>query len=312
MSEISIATALRQYLAALNLPENSAFFSPLHGIGDRIRFYSYLKSFEKHNGLKSYIIIPDDKPDDLLKFYPALANERILTVPRILLPNPIEQTHPYIGDDNPGKGKIYFTWHMHYRQGSGVTWEFGGTPNFTHDLAVKQILGVPHFTEPEPLKYNAERHHQQRKNVYLAPFNRSNKGLPECFWLDLTMKLKSLGFEVIMNASKPPIHLLGEKQQYPALTNACKTVDCNLQEFVELAASGSCLISVRSGLCDLFSLTSIPLISIHPEECNKFWLLPQAGGNVYQTQFHTQHQTALSEIICKTVENIAEQGLSQT
>jgi hypothetical protein len=312
MSEVSIATALRRYLAALNLPENSAFFSPLHGIGDRVRFYSYLKSFEKHNALKSYILIPDDKPDDLLKFYPLLASERLLKVPNTLLPGPIEQTHPYIGDDNPGKGKVYFTWHMHYRQGSGVTWEFGGTPGFTHDLAVKQILGVPHFTQPERLHYNAERHNKQRKNVYLAPFNRSNKGLPESFWLDLTMRLNSLGFEVVINASKPSIHLLGEKQQYPDLAAACKTVDCNLQEFVDLAASGSCLISVRSGLCDLFSLTSIPLISILPEECNKFWLLPQTGGNVYQAQFHTQHQTALSEIICKTVEKIAEQSLSQT
>jgi hypothetical protein len=311
MIEIPISRAIRQYLASLNLPENAAFFSPLHGIGDRIRFYSYLKSFAQNNALNSYILIGEKKHEGLLDFYPDLSKEQLIRIPDGLLPDPIEQTHVYIGDDNPGKGKIYFTWHMHYRQGSGVAWEFGGTPDFTHDLAVKQILGVPFFTKPEPLFYTRKKYPPQKKNVYLAPFNRSNKGLPECFWLDLTMRLRSLGFEVFLNANKPQVHLLGEEQQYPALVKTCKTIDSSLKEFVELVASGSCLISVRSGLCDLFSLTSIPLISIFPEDCNQFWLLPQAGGNVYQAQFHPEHQEVLSKIICKTVENIATQPLSQ-
>lgn len=311
MSEIPIARALRQYLASLNLPENAAFFSPLHAIGDRIRFYSYLKAFEQHNGLKPYILIPEEKPEDLLRFYPYLANERTLCIPNVLLPQPIEQTHLYIGDDNPGKGKIFFTWHTHYRQGLGGAWEVVNAPEFTHDLAVKQILGVPHFTRPQPVDYADKKHPPQRKNVYLAPFNKSNRGLPEDFWLDLTMRLTSLGFEVFINAKKPSMHLFGESQQYPLLLRTCKTIDCSLQEFVELVASGACLISVRSGLGDLFSLTSIPLISILPEGCSKFWLLPQAGGNVYQAQFHTQDQTILSQIVCKTVESIATQNFNR-
>jgi hypothetical protein len=303
---MSLYQALRQYLFSLGLPSNAAFFVPMFGLGDRLRFFSYLKFFDLCSGSTSYVVTVEGENDDLLSFYPDLLKDRVIRVPSQMIPAPREVSYATLGDDSPGVGRVYFTWHWHYRGGVGRIWESLALPGFTHDLAVKQILGIPHFFRSSPIVHPVGflGPKNMEQTVFIAPFSRSAKGLTEDFWLGLISKLQEIGLSVISNIRKSGINPI-DSQNYARIGGACDSIDCNLPELVSQVSRSLGIVAVRSGICDLFSLSSVPIISIFPEGCGKFWALPRENGNVYEADFIEQSPELLQLRICKTFRELA-------
>ncbi len=272
--------ALRQHLDGLKLPSNAAFFVLNFGIGDRIRFLSYLHLFDYFNACTSYVVVVEQESAELLEFYPELLAGRVISIPKTLLVQPIQLTHYAIGDDRPGPHRIYFTWHVQYHGVQNQMWERAKHENVTHDLMVKQILNVPAVFPPRMLTY-IPHSGPKVKTIYLAPCNVSNFGLPQPIWLSLAQALTESGYAIICNARAPASNM-HENQDFGELFSKYPTVNCGLVELVDRVARSAGIVTVRSGLSDLFSLTSCPLVSLTHDRIGPFWNLPVNFGNHHE------------------------------
>jgi len=267
---------LRHFLANAGLPANAAFFVPCFGIGDRLRFFSYLHLFDIFNACRSYVVVEKDAPQDLLAFFPDLLKERVVTAPADLIVKPLDPHLYAMGDDRPGAQRIYFTWHKQYQGGHNAAWEQINHENITHDLMVKQILGVPAVFAPNRI-HRLQEAGDREPVVYIAPYSVSNPGLPQDFWLSLGDVLTGQGLRVVCNA-KTVAGNVYEHQQYGELHRRFPTVECSLAELVARVGKARGIVTVRSGLSDLFSLTDLPSITLTHNRIGSFWKLPNHFG----------------------------------
>ena len=287
MNSINPFTHLRLYLANLALPANAAFFVPCFGLGDRLRFLSYLHLFDLFNGCKSYLVFEEGSPRDILGFYPELQQERTIIVPPDLILKPVDLHLHAMGDDRPGAQRIYFTWHKQYLGGQSLSWEQINHESVTHDLMVKQILGVPAVFTPKKI-HTVDQAGGCEPVVYLAPYSVSNLGLPQAFWIGLADALVAAGLQVVCNGRTNGARNVWEHQQYDELLRRFPPVDCSLDELVARVGRSRGIVTVRSGLSDLFSLTELPQVSLTHNRIGSFWRLPTTCD--HQTEINVDHQ----------------------
>jgi hypothetical protein len=287
VNSINPFNRLRFHLAALGLPANAAFFVPCFGLGDRLRFLSYLHLFDLFNACKSYVVFEESSPRDLIGFYPELQQDRTIIVPPEVILKPVDLHLHAMGDDRPGPQKIYFTWHKQYLGGQALSWEQINHESVTHDLMVKQILGVPAVFTPKKI-HTAGGTGVREPLVYLAPYSVSNAGLPQQFWLGLADALSARGLQVVCNGRTNGARNVWELQQYDELLRRFPPVDCSLDELVARVGRSRGIVTVRSGLSDLFSLTQMPQVSLTHNRIGSFWRLP--GTCDRQTEINVDHQ----------------------
>jgi hypothetical protein len=301
MNSINPFSRLRLYLASLGLPANAAFFVPCFGLGDRLRFLSYLHLFDLFNGCKSYLVFEEGSPQDILGFYPELQQERTIIVPSGVMLKPLDLHLHAMGDDRPGPQKIYFTWHKQYLGGQSLSWEQINHESVTHDLMVKQILGVPAVFTPKRI-HTVDASGEPEPVIYLAPFSVSNPGLPQEFWLGLADALTAKGLRVVCNGRTNGARNVWEHQQYDELLRRFAPVDCGLDELVARVGRSRGIVTVRSGLSDLFSLTEMPQVSLTHNRIGSFWKLPVSCNR--QAEINVDRQS-IQETIAQVVPFLA-------
>jgi hypothetical protein len=219
------------------------------------------------------VVFEENAPRDLLRLYPELERDRTIIVPPGIILKPVDVHLHAMWDDRPGPQKIYFTWHKQYLGGQSLSWEQVNHESVTHDLMVKQILGVPAVFTPKKIHVPGEAGAREPV-VYLAPHSVSNLGLPQDFWLNVADALAARGLQVVCNGRTNDARNVWENQQYDELFRRFPPVDCALDELVARVARSRGIVTVRSGLSDLFSLTELPQVSLTHDRIGAFWRLP--------------------------------------
>jgi len=262
--------------------EPTALFLPVHGIGDKLRFYSYLKLFEIFNEAKARVLISSDFDRALLSCFPELARQAL----HINLETTLQlfANGQLVGDGLslfPGAGQVFPTWHLRYLQAQGARWEQLNQAHVNHDLLVKQILHVPGIYLPTRIELPAT---PATRKVLLAPFNVSNLPAPEELWLGMAERLTAQGFTVVCNTSlgaRAPIY----SQDYSRLFSLYESLEVPIIELIQMLGGFAGVVSIRSGLCDLVSLTSVPAVTLTHSRISRFWDIPGHFGRHLQITF---------------------------
>jgi len=270
---------IKKFLLDHTVPDRAAFFLPVYGIGDKLRFFSYLHLFEIFNDCPARVLVSSDFDNSLLTCFPELHSKSLQI--------PLSTAHLlYVNDrlmaDNvsltPGPGLVFPTWHHHYLNGQGTRWEQVNQQHVTHDLFVKQALHVPAIFSPSKLVLpRCNESIVKRDRILLAPFSVSTPATPLAIWLDLAARLSAVGFEVICNVGlggRKPFY----EQNYTELIERYESFEKPISELISLLNSFSGVVTTRTGLSDLLSLTNVPSVTLTPNSINRFWDIPNHGG----------------------------------
>ena len=72
---------IREILGNQSAPNDTAFFLPVYGIGDKLRYFSYLHLFEIFNNCPVRVLISSDFDRSLLSCFPELSSKIIQITP---------------------------------------------------------------------------------------------------------------------------------------------------------------------------------------------------------------------------------------
>lgn len=291
-------TLFTELIGDRDVPERTALFMPVHGIGDKLRFLSYLKLFEIFNECSARILVSQDFDQSLVDCFPELAQRTLpisQEVARMLFAD------GRLVDDRlslfAGPGQVFPTWHRRYMHGQGIRWEQVNQPHIHHDLLVKQILHVPAAYLPAPIALPETATPRQRK-ILLAPFNVSNIPAPEDLWMALGEMLTAEGFVVVCNTSlggRAPVFA----QDYSRLFSRFEKLDVPITDLIVQLGAFSGVVSIRSGLSDLVSLTKVPAVTLTHSRIARFWDIPNHFGNHRQITFDITEASVLRQDILR-------------
>lgn len=131
----------------------------------------------------------------------------------------------------------------------------------------KFIMQIPENSKIEsPCFYKTNKNIKDfdKKTIILMPYAISSKVLPEYFWNNLVHRLKELGYKIYTNVK--------DDKEKP-ITGTRKISEA-IDIMTQICESCLAVISVRSGMCDILSLTNAVLLVINVEEIHyKFWNL---------------------------------------
>lgn len=131
--------------------------------------------------------------------------------------------------------------------------------------------------------------------VLLAPYAHSLPRLPESFWTALAAALSRAGFVVYTNVAGE-----GEFAVF-----GTKALDVPLTELVPVLEWMGCMISMRSGLCELVSSISCAKIVVYPEKAcgmgrvlDVYSLWKMDGvRDVFEIAYHEEESLVIAEIV---------------
>lgn len=92
------------------------------------------------------------------------------------------------------------------------------------------------------------------KTVVIFPDAKSVSGLSKIFWRKLISRIKDAGYDVCVNTNK--------EEEY---CNIAKVFNCGLLEIKEFVEKAGTMVSLRSGICDLLSMTKCKKIILYPD-----------------------------------------------
>ncbi len=275
------------------LPERTAFFVPVHGLGDKLRFYSYLPLFQAFNACEARVVFASDFDHGLLACYPELQARALRVAPELLRALFAEgQVLAGAFSPAPGPLQVFPTWHRAYLHEPGIRWEALDQPGVTHDLLIKQILHVPPIYAPAPIALPA-RAPGPRPTVLLAPYNVSNRAADCAVWLEVAEQLTAAGAQVLCNVAKGGRPLL-YPQDYSALFERYACLDASLEVLLEQLAGLAGVVSIRSGLSDVVSLSEVPAVTLSHGGIGRFWDVPNPWGRHLQLDVDAQSPAALA------------------
>ncbi len=270
---------IREILGNQSAPNDTAFFLPVYGIGDKLRYFSYLHLFEIFNNCPVRVLISSDFDRSLLSCFPELSSKIIQITPETfssLFSN--ERLNTNSVSLTPGPGLIFATWHYHYLNSLGARWENIKLNHVTHDLFVKHSLNVPAvFTPAKLMLPSADPQLKSLNRILLAPFSVSTAPTPHVVWLAIAKRLTEAGFKIVCNSAlggRRPMY----EQNYSELFESYDTLDSPMSELINQLTNFAGVVSTRTGLSDLLSLSTLPSVTLTPDTINPFWEIPNHGG----------------------------------
>jgi hypothetical protein len=274
----------------LDKQDSYQLFIPSFGIGDRVRYYSYIEEFEKLTNLTAYILDIEGHEYELIQYFPSLAQKSLINLPASYTYTEEEikeyikqKKHFTLPTNNP-----FPTWHHAYNGGILGRWEFLNRPEVNHDLAVKHSLQLPYCSQPTKVSLKAPLMSDTSNEVVVAPYCNSNVHYEENFWLAVCSLLVDKGLEPVINKHKgtrTQVH----HTEYELLQTRYKTISVSLSALIDYLCKTRGIVCMASGLSVFFSLSTIPCISISHSGISRFW------DNSYDTDtFIDLRETTLS------------------
>lgn len=239
--------------------KDTTYFLCSRGIGDTVLFCTLLSEYRKKISNKRISLIVSDRHADIVKYFDEFYDELILVNKRTIDRLNYNQL-----------GRFYYKAHnFHYILPiMGISAlgyrEINLLDLFKIELGINPDVKpmIPMFESRDSnndvvkiIKNFIETNNIVRgKSVILAPYSYSIKRTSLRFWNQLVEKLNCEGYTVITNIQK------GEEP----LPNTI-AYDGRLNEICELAQYCGCVVSNRSGLCDLMALLKIKLFVVYPD-----------------------------------------------
>lgn len=218
-------------------------------MGDTLLISSLAEEYKKQHGVGKLIYVSQSLPEEMIKCYSAVdavlmlekdemkSLDFYMTVRRLWNQNGIRYAH-FQNNVVLNFPKVSYVNLLDYSQ-------FSLREN---RMLMMELNKRSYFS---PLKLAPLRDMEQLKNVYgnailLMPVSYSAKSLPESFWEALAASLKKKGYDVYTNYNQ------AKKE---SVINGTKAFGSSFYEFAQMTQVFSLFIGVRSGLCDLISLT---------------------------------------------------------
>ena len=284
--------------------DSNYLFAPLYGLGDRASFYAYLDAFERRVGRAVTILSLSGESDPVAELFPSLV-PKIRVVPKEHVVAPLDLAHWVYGNPKPEIGRIFFTWHWAYGDGSAaVDWERRSDQeaHCTHKNLVKEILGLPASAPLGALRPEvcSPASGLRSSRVMLCPASKTIKGPPDSWWIALASSLRSRGLEPVFNVSLAASANSGVKSAvatYDRFTRFDAPIGTFLREVVNYRG----VVSARSGLCELLALAgATPYAIVTQQPVAPFWRLGDGFGRAPEATIQIGDQAAenmLGEIL---------------
>jgi hypothetical protein len=263
---------LVEFLQANSFDPAATYLLPVYGLGDKLRFFSYLHHFESVNRSKPLIITVSGADFDPLQFYPELWAQNRLEVPATSIPND-EELLTYIWRNQPmfpRRSSIFPLWHHAYMNRALSIWENLKSPDISHELAVKQVLNIPAAANPRQISIPSDALKPKSNRVIIAPYCNSSAHIDEGTWLSLCDLMERRGLVPVVNSNKGP-RVASQPHHFEILEKKYEALRCGLTELIELASSSRGIVAMKSGLGDVFSLTTIPCLTLSHKKISPFW-----------------------------------------
>ncbi|MCQ2522895.1 MAG: hypothetical protein MJ123_01035 [Lachnospiraceae bacterium] len=155
-------------------------------------------------------------------------------------------------------------------------WEYYG------DVVLNNHIFLP---SKEEISFNADKKRVEKlfsdlslipnKTVVLAPYAKSLREFPICFWVKLSEELKKRGYSVCTNISGDEAPIEGTIP-----------LNCKIEDFKEIMKMAGNAVFIRCGLCDIISDINVKKVAIYRERpfpyglCSFFEINDMRKGHV--------------------------------
>lgn len=255
-------------------------FSPLYGLGDRAAFYAYLQAFKEVHRVNLSIVCLSGEKDPVALLFPGLA-ESVIVVPQGVAVAPLELTHWVYGASVPTAGKLFFTWHWAFGDGSvAADYERAALSNgvFTHKRLIKDILRLSPTVKASSIDIAPSEMGGRSKadRVMLCPKSNTIPAPTEQWWLTLARALRAEGFTPIFNVASAASMLTNGA---PLDAVGFDTFDGPVSQFLSETAGYAGVVTARSGMCELLALSGrVPYLIVSQQPVSPFWALGDEFG----------------------------------
>ena len=273
--------------------------------GDTYVFCSFMEAFKQKYGGKITIIVKESQLS-IPRMFPAI--DKIVTFKKL----PSEFFGNLFTSSEPKKGSISFGYPYGYRNiqnsPSNISnWFDIFKFQLKLDLFSTQSKPIiPHYLKGQSLEelkmLIGSNFTSFSKIVIISPYSYSSPfNLEKEFWIELTKKLKELGYIVMTNASKKEEIIDGNLR-----------INFGFQEMIAIAEEIGFFIGIRSGLFDIISSTNCRKIILYPKFTYPFSKINykdmdilSKGRNVIQIEFD-QDSNKYNDLLYKVIENVSQ------
>lgn len=232
-----------------------------YNIGDAIFWISAIKLFKKKNSFKKVCVIVKESLRNLAILFPSVDQVIASDILR-------DQMNVFSLEERVWELKNYYWAHVrmddkYHQIGSPDGNVMGQDFNLLPGIKLREALGdgvwIDGKFERPNIKLCVE---VDSKKILLMPYVNSSEQINPSFWVNLSSRLRILGYEVYTNCGKDEDPIKGTLKENGAIVDVLKK-----------AGTYKAIIASRSGMCDLFAMmmvSDLMIIYNDEDELNKF------------------------------------------
>lgn len=229
-------------------------YSPAN-VGDTVWLAALAAEYKKHYGYEKLLFIVREKQADMLELFPEID----ATIPIDENTNICLRYYIMVQ-------RLYFADNIRYGHFPS---DVADLTSITHCLECESdklehmwdtVLGLPFNTPKSTIKLEKPTQEARdlfQKAVLLMPGSFTIRGIPAEFWAKLSEAIKGRGYQVYTNYSGSPCDI--------AIANT-ERLETSLKEIANISPCFKMIIGIRSGICDLLSMTGCNLKILYPAE----------------------------------------------
>ncbi|MBR3516855.1 MAG: hypothetical protein IKO10_11125 [Lachnospiraceae bacterium] len=259
-----------------------------YGLGDTLYVSAFVKELKKQHGIKNVSLIVKEAHAPIAEMFDAV--DEIIRSDKL-----VEKLNVFSIATETWRLKNYLYGHFKKNIQQISHDEYDEKKYSMLGLYRKFVMNISEDSPLDLITYkNKNGDHSipmSDASVIIAPYAHTAKLLPVTFWEKLVDVLSDKGYEVYTNIAKNEKAIKGTRELYVTLADIAKCAEI-----------AKCVVSIRSGLCDMLAFTKAKMIVIDTDSgLSDGWRLDVIRNDIICTESYNKSETELLDEVISEV-----------
>lgn len=255
-----------------------------YGLGDTLYVSAFVKELKKQHGIKSVSLIVKESHAAIAEMFDAV--DEIIRSDKL-----VEKLNVFSISTETWQLKNYLYGHFK-KSVQQINYEEYDEKKYSMlELYRKFVMNIEEDSPLDMITYKNENDDHLNfisdASVIIAPYAHTAKLLPVVFWEKVVDVLLNKGYEVYTNIAKNEKEIKGSR-----------ALCVGLADIAKCAETAKCVISIRSGLCDVLAFTKARLIVIDTDQgLTDCWRLNDIRNDIIYAESYNRNEDELVNFV---------------